>query len=273
MLTANEDINGKNRLASRSRLAVITGCEGNLGLELTRQAQTRFRHVVGIDVRPVNSSEMCKFENVTRIVGEAGDISIPGRFESILEAQLLSLGPAPEVYVFHAAGIVGNAPQQPLERVLDVNFLQAVNIYKSTARLSERFGGNYRFVFFDTIGRRFITENSLNYSASKAALYVFAIVSSRFPSKYLSNTRVFLGYDDSTTNQHIRLNAIKIPTRKMVRRILDASELGRSSVSIPAGRNALILTLDRLSLLLPRTATPRLHRLLKRLFVARNHVI
>lgn len=260
------------QLSSRPRLAVITGCMGNLGSELVRQAQCRFDYVLGMDLCPDDSKGVCEFENATIILGADGDINSPQRFESTLRTQLLKLGPKPEVFVFHAAAVVGDAPEQPIEKVMDTNFLQTVNIYRSLVRLGAQLEGSYRFVFFDTIGRRFLTENSLNYSASKAALHVFAVISSRFPSECVSNTRVFLGYDDSSTNRHISLSIIKVPTRKMVKRIIDATISGRTSVSIPLGRNALVLTLDKLSLLLSQTNTRRLHQLLKRFFVTRSSV-
>lgn len=252
-------------------VAVVTGALGNIGIELTRQCRNHFDRVIAIDRREPNGdqNDLVDWNNVEWCLGSSGNLSEYGQFTSLVEHRLrpYSSQEAEQLVVFHAAADVKTSSALRPTEALHNNVVMTLNILEEAINLSRKYSSiSLTFVVFDSIGRVFVTSNSMNYSATKAAQRVFVRQLQTRNSSKVSIVNLYLGFDNSSTNSHIRFNWLKVPTESMVRQMLKAVLRRRSQVSIPWFRNAIISIFGSILLKFPPKGTARFEAFLKRVF-------
>jgi len=251
-------------------VAVVTGASGNLGRVLVTECAKQFDFVIAFDRREDADAASSNFvtENTLWCLGSECDNLRDGIITMVLTSRLSLIPNWKSLYFFHAAAEVRTAGELKLQEVLQNNTLLTLNLFNEVTKWCDDWNVRLRFIVFDTVGRTLITRNSTNYSASKAAQHICALeMQSR--SLALEKTSVlilYLGFDDSVTNDHLNVRFLKISTIKMVRKVVEAALGDKSRVSVPCVRNALIGTIGRAMRLLPPKKRNRFESYLLGLF-------
>jgi len=228
-------------------LAIITGALGNLGTELLRQCTKHYDRVIAIDRKEFRSGQdsLTSSGKVDWYFGSDGNLKEYGNFTSLVENSLNPSQGMDRLVVFHAAADVRFSSTLPATDVFQNNVSLTLTVLEEAIVLSRKYSfASLKFVTFDSIGRVLVTSNSMNYSASKAAQNIYVRQLQTRDYSDVSILNLYLGFDDSSTNDHIRVNWLKMSTESMVRNILSAAMGRRRQASIPRFRNAVVTCLS-----------------------------